>query len=126
MRNSILLIAFLFSLSVPLTAQVNAPSENKQIENRVEILEKKTDRLSEKISDFKNSSGIVLVLFGAFCALWAQNTNRNPWLWFFFGMFFSAVTIFFLLAKNSNDIQRRKLRNFFKDNTAEQDAAANP
>lgn len=49
-------------------------------------------------------------LFGAFCALWAQNTGRNCWLWFFLGLFFSVVTIFFLLTKNANDIQRREIR----------------
>lgn len=52
----------------------------------------------------------VLFLFGAFCALWAQNTGRNPWLWFFLGLLFSVVTIFFLLTKNANDLEARKIR----------------
>lgn len=52
----------------------------------------------------------VLFLFGAFCALWAQNTGRNPWLWFFLGFLFSGITIFFLLTKNANDLQARKIR----------------
>lgn len=52
----------------------------------------------------------VLFLFGAFCALWAQNTGRNPWLWFFLGFLFCVITIFFLLTKNANDIQARKIR----------------
>ena len=52
----------------------------------------------------------VLFLFGAFCALWAQNTGRNAWLWFFLGLLFSVIAIFFLLTKNANDIQRRKIR----------------
>ena len=52
----------------------------------------------------------VLFLFGAFCALWAQNTGRNPWLWFFLGFLFSVITIFFLLTKNANDLQERKIR----------------
>lgn len=52
----------------------------------------------------------VLFLFGAFCALWAQNTGRNPWLWFFLGLLFSVFTIFFVLTKNANDLQARKIR----------------
>jgi hypothetical protein len=47
--------------------------------------------------------GAVLFLFGAFCALWAQNTNRNAWLWFFLGLVFSFITVIVLLVKNSND-----------------------
>jgi len=50
----------------------------------------------------------VLFLFGAFCALWAQNTNRNAWLWFFFGLIFSVITVLVLLAKNSGDLKRRR------------------
>ncbi len=52
----------------------------------------------------------VLILFGAFCALWAQNTGRNCWLWFFLGLLFSVITIFFLLTKNANDLQNRRIR----------------
>lgn len=52
----------------------------------------------------------VLFLFGAFCALWAQNTGRNAWLWFFLGLLFSVIAIFFLLTKNANDIEQRKIR----------------
>ncbi len=54
------------------------------------------------------SSALVTFLFGAFCALWAQNTNRNPWLWFFAGAVFSIITICLLLYDNANDIKKRK------------------
>ena len=47
-----------------------------------------------------NSTGAVVFLFGAFCALWAQNTGRSAWLWFFLGVFFSVITVLVLLAKN--------------------------
>jgi len=49
------------------------------------------------------SSGAAIFLFGAFCALWAQNTQRNAWLWFFLGIFFSVITVLVLLYKNSKD-----------------------
>lgn len=45
--------------------------------------------------------GGVGFLFGAFCALWAQNTHRNPWLWFFVGLFFNVIAVLVLLYKNS-------------------------
>lgn len=47
--------------------------------------------------------GPLLVLFGAFCALWAQNTGRSAWTWFFLGLFFSVITVLVLLSKNSRD-----------------------
>ncbi len=46
----------------------------------------------------------VLLLFAFFCALWAQNTKRNPWLWFFLGLIFSIITAFVMLHKNSMDL----------------------
>lgn len=51
-------------------------------------------------------SGVVFILFGAFCALWAQNTGRNSWGWFFLGLFFSVITVLVLLYKNSGDRAR--------------------
>jgi len=52
--------------------------------------------------------GVAVFLFGAFCALWAQNTGRNPWSWFFLGMLFNVITVLVLLSKNSNDRQQRQ------------------
>ncbi len=46
----------------------------------------------------------VLLLFAFLCALWAQNTKRNPWLWFFLGLVFSILTAFVLLHKNAMDL----------------------
>jgi len=64
------------------------------------------------------AAGGAAFLCGAFCALWAQNTKRNAWLWFFLGLIGSAITILVLLAKNSNDIQRKS--NFDLDKFREQ------
>lgn len=43
-----------------------------------------------------------------FCAIaiWAQNTGRNAWLWFFLGLLFSVITGLVMLYKNSKDRQR--------------------
>ncbi len=52
--------------------------------------------------------GLVLFLFGVFCAYWAQESGRSPWLWFFLGLLFGPITGIVLLVKNGAD--RRRLR----------------
>ena len=49
------------------------------------------------------SAASVAILFGAFCALWAQNTGRSPWLWFFLGLFGNVIAVLALLVRNSDD-----------------------
>ena len=41
-------------------------------------------------------------LFGAFCALWAQNTRRNALLWFLFGAVIGPIAALVVLFKNRN------------------------
>lgn len=65
------------------------------LEGRVQDLESQTDRLA--------TTGLVLFLFGVFCAYWAQENERSPWGWFFLGLFFGPITGAVLLAKNSKD-----------------------
>lgn len=67
--------------------------EAQTIEDRVQDLERQVDRLA--------TTGLVLFLFGVFCAFWAQETGRSAWGWFFLGLFFGPVTTIVLLAKNS-------------------------
>lgn len=52
----------------------------------------------------ESGAGLVLFLFGAFCALWAQNTRRNAWLWFFAGMILNVFTVIVLLVKNADEV----------------------
>ena len=71
-------------------AEAEQPEVNPvaQLETRVSNLE---NRISGLDSDLKRTvkdagpGGFVIFLFGAFCALWAQNTGRSAWLWFFLG-----------------------------------------
>lgn len=49
------------------------------------------------------TEGYVAFLFGIFCAYWAQETQRNPWLWFFFGLFLAPIAGLALLYKNSRE-----------------------
>ena len=65
--------------------------------------------MNDNESALKNSggAGVALFLFGAFCALWAQNTGRSAWLWFFLGLAFNIITVIFLLSKNAADRDSR-------------------
>jgi hypothetical protein len=54
------------------------------------------------------SVALVHFLFGIFCLYWAQTTNRNPWLLFFWGFFFAPITGLILLNENSKDISKKK------------------
>lgn len=65
------------------------------LEDRVQALEQRVDRLA--------GTGLVLFLYGAFCALWAQRTRRSAWGWFFFGLFLAPVATVVLLRKNARE-----------------------
>lgn len=84
-----------------LAASSECAFSQDDLEQRIDQLAKKVDRLESKIDS--EAAAAVGFLFGAFCALWAQNTGRNPWLWFFLGVFFNVITVLVLLAKNSTD-----------------------
>lgn len=87
----------------------------KQIESRQREAETGIQRLESRIQGLDSqvrqelvdrgdgAAGFVIFLFGVFCALWAQNTGRSPWLWFFMGLFFNIITVLVLLSKNASD-----------------------
>jgi len=81
------------------------PSPNAQaqdlraLEDRVRNLESELEGLADL--------GLVMFLFGCFCALWAQNTARSAWGWFFLGLFFGPITAIVLLVKNADDRERK-------------------
>jgi hypothetical protein len=54
------------------------------------------------------SVAYVNLLFGIFCAYWAQTTSRNPWLWFFMGLLFGPITGIVLASKNADDLEKSK------------------
>ena len=53
------------------------------------------------------SVALVQFLFGLFCAYWAQNTGKSPWLWFFLGFFFAPITGIVLLIENRKFLSRQ-------------------
>lgn len=97
MTREFLLGSILVTIMLAGTALAQPPSQSQfdELENRVTTIESTIDDLA--------SVGFVIFLFGAFCALWAQNSGRNAWLWFFLGVFFNFITVLVLLSKNSSD-----------------------
>jgi hypothetical protein len=79
----------------------------ESVDARIQALEKRIAHQESSVRD-NSSDGATVFLYGVFCALWAQNTGRNAWLWFFLGVMFSVVTVLFLLAKNSEDRKKRR------------------
>ena len=100
MKHVSLLFMLVVLFSVPGFAQ-SEPQRASQLEHRVTSLEQKARQVADR--------GLVLVLFGAVCALWAQNTGRNGWLWFFLGLLFSIIAVLVLLWKNARDMDRSRM-----------------
>lgn len=96
------MVALVLLLGVPLIPSTAAAQQGADVGSRVDRLEREVRGLSRQTRE-KARTGAVAFLFGAFCALWAQNTRRNPWLWFVLGVLFSVVTVLFLLRKNADD-----------------------
>ncbi len=77
-------------------------SETARLRSEIKQRDGEIQQLSSKVKE-ANRIGFPLFLFGAFCALWAQNTGRSAWGWFFLGALFNVITVVVLLAKNSSD-----------------------
>ena len=67
-------------------AQQNAPnttnleSQIVNLKSQVTSLESQVTNLKSQVTDLENDVsqvGGIVIFFGAFCALWAQNTGRN-------------------------------------------------
>ncbi len=104
-----LLMGLLLLTIVPLRAPAYAPIDDQvsELESQVAELRNQVAQRTVRVQSHP-TEGAALFLFGAFCALWAQNTGRNPWLWFFMGMIFSVITVIVLLSKNAGDLRRMR------------------
>ena len=109
--NRMLLITVLIGIAAPLLSQAqddsteiqNLKSEVSSLKSMVQDLESEMRSVQAKLDD----AAIVLFFFAVFCAWWAQHTERNPWLWFFMGLFFHVITALVLLSKNARDKRGR-------------------
>ena len=61
-------VSAVVAMLVLMLLAVSVSAQDPQLESRV-------SKLEQKLND--RSGGAALFLFGAFCALWAQNTGRN-------------------------------------------------
>ena len=75
------------------------------LQRQVNALESRVDRVADRAA----AAGTVVFVIACLCALWAQNTRRNAWLWFFLGLVFNFVTLIVLLWKNSDDLRSSRL-----------------
>lgn len=104
--SRILLTLLLAAMASPLT--LPAQDTSPRAEMRIRDLEEKITRLEEAAAQSKPKADptaagaltMVALLFGSFCALWAQNTNRSAILWFFLGFLFQFFAVIVLLLKN--------------------------
>jgi hypothetical protein len=83
--------------------QAASPAQ-ADLARRVDELDARIDRMQDRVRD--GAGGAVLFLYGAFCALWARNSGRSAWGWFFLGLVFSVITVLVLLYKNAEDRDR--------------------
>lgn len=97
MKLALLVFALLLGLA-PLAAATPAPARDRvgELEWRVGKLER----------SFQSLAGPAF-LAGVIAALWAQNTRRNAWLWFFLGAIFVPITLIVLLYLNARDRRRQ-------------------
>lgn len=78
------------------------------MENRINELESKQSIQENKFNEMHQGTayGSIAVLFGCFCALWAQNTRRNATAWFFLGLIFTFFAAFAVVWKNYADLSK--------------------
>jgi len=100
LRITLGLVVLFFSMALPV--QTFAQSDD----SRLDKLERKVSYLEYQVSS-NSAVGLAVFVCASFCALWAQQTRRNSWLWFFFGAFFNIIALLVLLYKNSNDQRLR-------------------
>lgn len=110
-RRSVALTLTLLALgALPVSASARDVQETpasagaqtaQDLGDRVEGLEAQVRALEERVESLP--IGLVLILFGGFCALWAQNTGRSAWLWFVLGLLFNVFAMVAVLIKNPGE-----------------------
>ena len=85
------------------------PKPNPAQEPGVQLhLMEKGAALREHLTLYAVNALLLMLLFGAFSTLWAQNTDRNELLWFLLGFCFTVFTVGYILWLNPR--KRRKKR----------------
>ena len=115
-RSVILLTLIVVVVSGPVSVAIGqTPGDLEDRVSRLESevqdpdLERRVSALEGRVQDAAET-GMVLFLFGAFCALWAQNRGRSGLAWFVAGAFFNVITVLVLLAINGREVREERLR----------------
>jgi len=117
--SRILFTLLLAAMASPLT--LPAQDTSPRAEMRIRDLEEKITSLEEAAARPKTdptAAGaltMVALLFGSFCALWAQNTNRSAILWFILGFLFQFFAVIVLLLKNHSHRRALALKQLRKE-----------
>jgi hypothetical protein len=99
------IVTFLFLLILMDACPTRAVAQ-ESLELQVSTLEQRVFHLEhENRNQDTGGASMGLLACAALLALWAQNTERNPWLWFFLGLIFSVITVFVMLYKNANNLK---------------------
>ncbi|ADY55449.1 hypothetical protein Sgly_1124 [Syntrophobotulus glycolicus DSM 8271] len=89
----------------------SAIQENEELKSRLAVLQGDFSSLENEMKNndgqFRASNGCLMFLFGAFCALWAQNHRRNALVWFIAGAAFTVIAALAVLLLNHREITQR-------------------
>ena len=92
--------------------RVSKPVPQVQIDaEQLRLIERRSAR-SEALTRNILTLLALMFLFGAFCAIWAQNADKNPCLWFaagFFGTLFAVGAILWLNPKTKRRKRHKRL-----------------
>lgn len=96
--KTLLMLLFIVGFFAPL------PASAQLTERRVEKIESRVSKIEREGRSWAGAAFVSAV----FAALWAQNTRRNAWLWFFAALFLAPIILLVLLYKNSVDVRSRR------------------
>ena len=119
LTNAPRVLAIMFLLVIAASSSTLAQNGDADLRSEIDSLKSQIGKLESDIAGLDHTQrqlaeesggiAIVLFLFGAFCALWAQSSGRSAWLWFFLGVIFHVIAVLFVLSKNGADLRQKDL-----------------
>ena len=89
--------------------EVPSPSQVQEDATQLLLIERRAVA-EERFTRNCINALLVMFLFGAFCALWAQHSRRNPWGWFLIGFLFHLFAILLILWLNPRARHKKRYR----------------
>jgi hypothetical protein len=116
MKHLLYILTSLLMCAAVMAEPATSDPQLKAFEERLTKLEQEGPYTSASVKMLERrlrdngALGAAAFLAGCFCALWAQNTGRGAWRWFFFGFFLAPFALIILLTNNSTDSTRARAR----------------